>query len=197
MTYIWGVIREYAYKRKNLLYFHIAMLFFVVMLALIFRQKFLVFMLLLVLYIIDIIFDIFLRFTLRPIYRTFPVGIELVTFNTVVAAIALGPIAGVICGLIFGMTYYGIIFSFNSTYQLINIPAYGLLGYLAASLPISSMVWLGVILSGMYALVTSIFILFFFGGRIEKCLIFIISNVMFNYWVFTHASPIVLNIIGV
>ncbi len=169
--------------------------FTLLLLALMLQESFLPLFVIAILYAIDIGFDFILRYTLRPIYQAFPAGIELVTFNTAMAGIALGPIAGIFAGLLFGATYYGIIFNFNSTYQVINIPAYGLIGYLAGTLSMTGAT-LGITLSLIYGVTTSLFIFTIFRGRLYKCLVFIITNVLFNYWIFSNFSPVVLNIIS-
>ena len=175
---------------------HIAVLFFLLLLGLILREHFVAIMVIAFLYIIDIVFDIFLRFTLRPVYVAFPVGIELVTMNTVIAGVVFGPIVGLMCGLLFGMTYYGIVFNFASQYQLINIPFYALIGFLAGTLPIENIVVLGMTLSAIYAFSTSFLVTVLMAGRISKSVIFIVTNLFFNYWLFTNLSPIILNIIA-
>lgn len=139
------------------------------------------------LYIGEIAFNLLYKITLKPFYRSFPVGFELVLFNTVLVGHSYGSMAGAIAGVLFGTTYYGIIFGFDSIYQFINIPAYAAVGILAGATT-ASFATTGIMLAIGYAVTTSLLITLLQGGKLHKTLIFIVTNIAFNYWLFTHVT---------
>ncbi len=139
------------------------------------------------LYVAEIAFNLLYKVTLKPFYSSFPIGFELVLFNTVLVGHSYGSTAGAIAGVLFGATYYGIIFGFNSTYQFINIPAYAIVGILAGTLS-ASFATTGIMLAIMYAVTTSTIITVLHGGRLYKTCVFLLTNISFNYWLFTSVT---------
>jgi hypothetical protein len=142
------------------------------------------------LFLTELAFNHLVKFTIRPIYHIAPIGLELVVFNTVLIGHLHGPIAGAITGLLFGSAYYGIVFNFDSTYQYINIPAYAVIGYLAGTLT-GAFTTIGITLAATYAITTTAIITLAYGGKLTKGTIFITTNLLFNYWLFTGAGHLI------
>lgn len=134
-----------------------------------------------------------LSFFLRPIKRI-PHGIELVMFNTVLASYVYGSKIGAVVGVLSIVTSY-IIMGRISLYIITYIPFYALIGYLAYffnSYPIS---YVGIVFTIFYSIISSILLTFLFNAKIHKSIFFIITNTIFNYFMFFTIAPKIIGIL--
>lgn len=136
----------------------------------------------------------------RVYYRWIPVslGVELGTFVIVLTAVSHGPVAGVTIG----MCHY--IVSRTITKEPWSIaPAcllgYVVMGFLAAALPLSafpSFVLFGLAMTLAYNLTASPIFVVFLGYSAWREAFFVVTNLLFNYWVFSTFGEWGLKLVG-
>ncbi len=123
------------------------------------------------------------------------IGFELCTLATVLTSLAYGPVTGAFTGLI--SITLGFILSgyFKPTY-FISVLTMPLLGLVVPffknhlSLP-----FLGLLMTLIYdAIILPLYVLLG-GSRIPSALIFFVTHILFNYWIFSFVAPILINII--
>lgn len=131
---------------------------------------------------------VFLRFLKRH-----NIGFEFVMLITVLSGVAYGAKAGAFIGAVaMAMDY---IFSARVSYfSIVTIPTYALVGILASAFSGADVLVLGVSLTVFYNLFTWVFILGFMGGHVDKCLRFGLSNLAFNFLVFSGFAPRLLSL---
>lgn len=130
------------------------------------------------------------------IFELKKIGIELVTFTTVLAGVVYGPVVGLMMGL-FMVTVHFILTKSLGPYILYCVPMMGVIGFLAGSgLFAGDVVMLGIILSLFYNLVTgglgTIILRDFFAELLWSG-----SNFVLNYILFLKVAPIILLMLGV
>jgi len=123
------------------------------------------------------------------------IGVELVTFTTVLAGIVYGPVVGLALGAILVTTHL-ILTKSLGPYILYCIPMMGVVGFLAGTLNAGDATTLGVALSLAYNLVTgglgSVMMKDFF-----EELVWSGTNFALNYVLFLKVAPIILLMLGV
>lgn len=124
------------------------------------------------------------------------IGIELVTFTTVLAGVIYSPIVGLVMGL-FLVTIHFILTKSLGPYILYCVPMMGVIGLLAGSgLFAGDVVMLGITLSLFYNLVTgglgTLILKDFFAEVLWSG-----TNFVLNYVLFLKVAPIILLMLGV
>jgi len=121
-------------------------------------------------------------------------GIELVMLITVLGSFAYGPKTGAILGAVALLMDY--VFSARFSYFApITMTAYALVGLLAANFTSFGITTVGIAATIIYNLVTSLIIIIFARGNPEKCLIFGLSDTVFNLALFTAVAPWLLSVV--
>jgi len=119
------------------------------------------------------------------------VGIELCMMATVLISLKYGVVLGVITGFISITSALIISGYFKPTYfvSVLTMPLIGLIVHLFPGM----VLWqLGVLMTIIYdAIVLPLYILM--GSRISSSIVFFITHVLFNYWVFTTIAPIIFS----
>ncbi len=170
-------------KRKFLIY----SLLFMLILFFIARYRPIFFMLLLIL--IGGFSMIYIRFFKLSHY----IGFELCTMVTVVTALAYGPLFSFITGFVSITLGFIISGYFKPTYfiSIFVMPLVALLIPLFSHLPL----WqIGLIVTVLYdMIILPLYVIM--GSRIHSTVIFFITHILLNLWVFTTIAPIVYRII--
>ncbi len=125
------------------------------------------------------------------------IGIELITFLAVLSGFAYGAKVGAFVGASAMIVDY--IFSGRLSYfSIVTVPAYALIGIFASMLSGTGMgiVTLGISMAVFYNLFTSLIIVGFMGGDIDKCLRFGITAVVFNLIIFSSFAGTLLSIMA-
>lgn len=110
-------------------------------------------------------------------------GIELILFSTVFTSISFGPKIGfVMGGLLMTINYIGE--KRFSRYFIITLSLYSLIGYISYFFRTYNIILFGILLSAIYNLVVWITVPFF-GANRRTLIIFNITNILFNIFLFT------------
>lgn len=178
---------NHFYKKQKKLFYLIVFLVFVAVLF--FFKKHLFFI------IVFVIINFILGLIIRGPIRMIAMGVELVTFSSVLCGAVFGPNAGLIMGLT-GST--ALLFSqkYNLLYRLIFIPLYGIFGFVSGYFSSANIFIVGMTFSLIYGVISSTFVFFAFEGRISKCIWFIITNLAFNWFVFSTFGSLALKIMS-
>ncbi len=123
------------------------------------------------------------------------IGIELITFVTVLSGFAYGPKIGAIVGASAMVCDY--VFSGRLSYfSLVTVPTYALIGVAAGMLSGMNIVSLGIMMVLFYNIFTSALIFRFLGGDLDKCIRFGVSALIFNLVVFSSFAGTLLSIMA-
>ena len=132
---------------------------------------------------------------LSVLYKRFisiGLGIDLMTFNTVIAAMKYGAWTGVIVGI--ATVLFGYIISNKVAKSpqgmIINVVMFILIAIAAATQPITSIVATGIIISIAYAIIYFP-ISMVTGGNLQKLLIFFPTHIAWNVFLFLHFGPLI------
>ncbi len=119
-------------------------------------------------------------------------GIDLMTFNTIIAAMKYGAITGSIVGV--ATVLFGYIISNKVAKSpqgmVINVGLFILIAVVAATQPITAIVATGIIISIAYAIIY-LPISLASGGNLQKLLIFIPTHIAWNVFLFFHFGPLI------
>lgn len=132
---------------------------------------------------------------LRTLKNTARLGIELIMLITVLGSFAYGPKAGAIIGAVAMLMDYALTARF-SYFVPVTTGSYLLIGLFAGSFSSAGITAVGITATIIYNIFTSLIIVAFMGGHIEKCLRFGLSNIALNFMLFTTAAPWLLSIIS-
>lgn len=120
------------------------------------------------------------------------VGIELCTLATVLISLKYGYALGMLTGFISITSALIVSGYFKPTYfvSVLTMPLIGLIVPLFSGLPL----WqIGILMTLIYdAIVLPLYI--FMGSRIPSSIVFFITHLMFNYWVFTTIAQVIFNL---
>jgi len=120
------------------------------------------------------------------------IGFELCMMATVLTSIAYGPHYGAFTGFVSLSAALILSGYFKPTYfvSVLTMPLMGLIVPLFSHLDL----WLvGIIMTIIYdAIVLPLYVLM--GSRITSSVVFFITHILLNYWVFTTIAPIILSI---
>ncbi len=112
------------------------------------------------------------------------IGLELATFATVISGVVYGPLIGTLVGLIL-VTIHLLLSGYFGVYYMWVIPGYGLAGYLASQWSAQNIIALGMTITILLHAINMFFSFFFRRQDIFRYLIYIATNVVFNFIVFT------------
>lgn len=126
-------------------------------------------------------------------YMKLPFDFELVKISTVLSGVAFGAIAGLFVG-ISSVTIGRALSGRLDQDTITSLLAISVVAVLASIFKASDIVRLGMILVIVYYLVILPFI-FMFGKNILNASIYILSNIVINYFLFSRIAPVVLRII--
>lgn len=123
------------------------------------------------------------------------IGLELVTFVGVLAGVKYGPLTGFLISLAL-ISYHMLAGGFFANYLLWVIPAYSLAGLFAGFFPAMEISTLGIYLTVGINLNNTIWTAVASPGYLPKYMIFVVTNVIFNFILFSIlAKPILLLLI--
>ncbi len=133
---------------------------------------------------------IYIRFFKQSHYIAF----ELCTLATVLSSLAYGPHYGIVAGFISISLSFVISGYFKPTYliSVLAMPFMAVIAPFFSSLPL----WqIGLIITIIYdSIILPLYVLS--GSRVSSTIVFFISHVLLNYWVFSTIGPIIYNIIS-
>lgn len=135
--------------------------------------------------------NIILSLAMRP-FKPFSNGIEINMLSAVLAGLAYGSVAGAVFGGV-SMIINFIFMKRLSMFSMLALPGYMVAGFLAPSFAGADLVSLGVGMTVFYNLLNSLPILAFFRGNAGKCLVFGVTNVLFNAFVFSTLGKLLLS----
>ncbi len=123
-------------------------------------------------------------------------GIELVTFGTVLVAVAFGPVPGLLFGLISSLASE--VLSQNiGPFTWIYVITMGFAGFLAAQFPGSGILLLGMLAALANILVNQVAYIFIGDEEVRGMTVFyIFANIVFNFLVFSTIAGFVLGILA-
>jgi len=120
------------------------------------------------------------------------IGIELCTLATVLISLKYGYVLGMITGFISITSALIISGYFKPSYfvSVLAMPLIGLIVPLFSGLPL----WqIGILMTIIYdAIVLPLYV--FMGSRIPSSIVFFVTHVLFNYWVFTTIAQVIFNL---
>jgi hypothetical protein len=123
------------------------------------------------------------------------IGLELVTFTTVIFGYIYGPWVGGVFGLILILTHLIVSQSFGE-YVVWVVPEYIAAGVVAAFLAPTSIVVLGTAIISVIVLLNILFTSLFSNFNLGKYFIFAITNVAFNAFLFTLFGETLIKALG-
>jgi hypothetical protein len=118
-------------------------------------------------------------------------SIELIMFSTVLSGLVYGSKTGAIVGILFSILYY-LGAGRMSIYVTAFAPIYAAIGFSVFFFGNVPVLYLGMICTIIYTMITSVIIVLLYSGRIDKALIFSVVNLLFNFIMFKYAAPILL-----
>jgi len=126
------------------------------------------------------------------------IGIELVTFTTVISGFLFGPFVGAAVGAVL-MTLHFFISGSLGIYIVYAVPTMAIIGLISGYPAMAtafggSIVRIGIVLSFVYNLITASLGTFFLNDPIEE-MVWSGSNFIFNVLVFLKFAPIILSIV--
>jgi len=127
-------------------------------------------------------------------YAQMGYSFELILLVTVVSGTAYGPVAGVIVGGL-SITLGYILSQRLSIYSIATIPTYILIGFLAHLSANYNIVLVGTAFAIFYNIIVSLIIIPLLGAKPINCIIFGITNIIFNIFVFSRIAPWLLGMI--
>jgi len=83
-----------------------------------------------------------------------------------------------------------------SYFILTYVPSYALVALLAASPLKIDIITLGMICTVMYNILSCILVVMFFRAKLYKCIFFAVTNIMFNYFLFTTFGSLIIHLLG-
>lgn len=134
--------------------------------------------------------EIFLAFMLGR-FQMQKFGVELVTLISVLGGFVYGAIVGLVLGIVFSILHYLLSQSFGQ-YLFYSIPMFGLIGFIAGLLPYSNIIFLGIVLSLVYNIITAL-IGGFASGDFGGELVWSGTDFIMNFILFFLFVPIVEN----
>lgn len=122
------------------------------------------------------------------------IGIELILLNTVLAGVLLGIVGGIVMALLSVAINY--IFSRKYTsYLLITLPIYVLIGIVSSFIPLQSLVLFGILITLLYNALSFV-LSFTMGAKSIGLVIFTVTNIAFNILLFSRFGPMIIGIVG-
>lgn len=123
------------------------------------------------------------------------IGIELVTFTTILAGFAFGPTAGIFVGLFLIITHLTIGHFAAGTYIIWIVPIYLAIGFLAGTLTGFTFTTMGFYMVIAINLFNLILTFLTFPQNLGNYLPYSITNIIFNLILFSQFGPIVSGLI--
>lgn len=122
------------------------------------------------------------------------VGVELCTLATVLTALTYGPVAGAVTGLISISSALILSGYFKPSYfiSVLTLPLIGLIAPLFSNLLLWQAGMLSVLIYDLIVLPLYVIM----GSRIPSSVVFFITHILFNYWVFTTIAPVLFKLMG-
>ncbi|MCK5594031.1 MAG: ECF transporter S component [Candidatus Aenigmarchaeota archaeon] len=121
-------------------------------------------------------------------------GIELILLFTIISGRLFGPVAGVIVGVT-SMVLSAIISDEEPMKLWPAFVAIAIVGHLSGVLTIASISVLGIVLTILYDIIISV-IYYFLGSSGAKIILFDVTHITWNYWVFYNVAPWLLLLIA-
>ncbi len=126
-------------------------------------------------------------------YAQMGYGFELILLVTVISGIAYGSVAGMIVGGL-SITLGYILSRRLSIFSIVTVPSYMIIGFLAHYFSNYNIVTVGVLFAILYNMIVSLIIIPVLGAKPVKCLIFGITNVLFNVFMFSRFGDWLLGV---
>lgn len=174
-------IREFIKTRGLTKYLILG--FAILVTALILQKFFLIFMLM--------ILSLIISFFIGMFQMSKSIGIELVTFTTILAGFAFGPSWGIAIGLVLIILHFTLGHFAAGPYVLWVVPSYALIGFLAGTITGLDFVTMGVYMTiglnafNLFATITT------YSQNLGNYLPFSITNILFNLILFNQIGPII------
>lgn len=147
-------------------------------------------------FLIFIGINMLVGFIVRGPLRILLFGVELSMFSAVLFGVLYGSKAGLLMGL-FGSLVMLIFQRRTPLFVIAFIPLYALFGFLAGYFQHVDITLLGILFSLVYGMVSSAIVFFLMGGKLVKCVWFIVTNLVFNVAVFLYIAPVLVRLMAV
>lgn len=147
-------------------------------------------------FLIFIGINMLVGFIVRGPLRMLLFGVELSMFSAVLFGVLYGSKAGLLMGL-FGSLVMLIFQRRTPLFVIAFIPLYALFGFLAGYFQHVDITLLGILFSLVYGMVSSAIVFFLMGGKLVKCIWFIVTNLVFNVAVFLYVAPVLVRLMAV
>ncbi len=122
-------------------------------------------------------------------------GFEFVTFSTIFAGFAFGPVVGAIIGVI-GRLAEAISMKHNFSLG-VTVPLYAVLGVLSGLMHPASVVSSGIILAIAFALISSLLTFFILSGKPLTMVVFTTTQIIFSVVLITYLFPIFFTLVRI
>ncbi len=116
------------------------------------------------------------------------VGIEFSTLITILASFVYGGKVAALLGPLAVLTEYALTARF-SYFTPVTTMAYALIGFFAGNFSGLGITAVGIAAAVIYNIITSVVIVSFMGGHLEKCLRFAFTNIPINIMLFAAVAP--------
>lgn len=126
-------------------------------------------------------------------YTTIPIGVELVMFSAVVAGFVYGPFIGAFVGISSFLLATFLSLRYNPMYVVISLIIYTLAGMFAQSF--SSVTIAGIVFTIIFTIVLSFLSLVTFMSRVDRVIMFAISTLLWDLWVFIALAPKIVGLL--
>lgn len=125
-------------------------------------------------------------------YVNAPVGFELILFSTVVSGYAYGPLIGSVVGV----TSFALATYFSNKFTVYIFPSfiiYFLAGFLASFF--NNITIFGLVFEVIYVTALSYISIKILKNQLDRTIIFAVTSLIWNFWIFTSIAPKVVNLI--
>ncbi|MEK6968778.1 MAG: hypothetical protein AABX51_09225 [Nanoarchaeota archaeon] len=120
-------------------------------------------------------------------------GFEFVTFSTIFAGFAFGPIIGLIVGLLGRMCEA---ISMKHSFSLaVTLPLYAALGFLAGTIHPNNFVSAGIMLAIAFSIISSALTFIFLQGRPITTIVFTTTQIIFSILLISYLFPVFFTLV--
>ena len=123
------------------------------------------------------------------------IGLELVTFATVITGVAYGPFAGAIVGIILVLIHL-VLSGYFGVYYVWVVPGYALAGYLASAWGGQNIVTVGLNITILLQIINLVLTFLFDRYSFFSHIVYSLTNIAFNFMLFAAFGPAMLAMVG-
>ena len=122
-----------------------------------------------------------------------PINFEMIKLVTVLSSVAYGIPAGIFVGFSSNLLGHVLAGKIDDT-LITSFAGNAIMAVVAGSLSVTSMLWVGMVaVIANYALIIPF--IFIFGRNLGHAAVWIVSNLLFNFLLFSHAAPLLIKLL--